>query len=94
MEGQWTWETNSQAFSMTVGQEFQEIQLQLKTGDDNLAVTNSLLKGKIISFIAANPAKNEKYVYSGRVEENRILGTVQIHLGGDATVENWTATRR
>jgi hypothetical protein len=53
-----------------------------------------LLKGKIISFIAANPAKNEKYVYSGRVEENRILGTVQIHLGGDATVENWTATRR
>ncbi|MGC9354051.1 MAG: class I SAM-dependent methyltransferase [Mariniphaga sp.] len=94
VEGQWTWETNSQAFSMTVGQEFQEIQLQLKTGDDNLAVTNSLLKGQRISFKAANPAKNEKYVYSGRVEGNRILGTVQIHRGDDATVENWTATRR
>jgi SAM-dependent methyltransferase len=93
VEGQWNWETNGQAFSLTVGQEFQEIQLQLKTGDENLAVTNSLLKGERISFKAANPAKNEKYVYSGRVEGDRILGTVQIHLESDATVEDWTATR-
>jgi len=92
VEGQWVWKTNGQAFSMTVGQEFQEISLQLKNGDDILAVTNSLLKGERISFKAANPAKNEKYVYSGRVEGNRILGTVQTHRGDDATVENWTAT--
>lgn len=92
VEGQWNWKTNGQAFSLSASQEFQEINLQLKSGGDNLPVTNSLLKGERISFRAANPVKNEKYVYSGRVEGNRILGTVQVHRGGNAMVENWTAT--
>ncbi len=92
VEGQWNWKTKGQAFSLSASQEFQEINLQLKSGGDNLPVTNSLLKGERISFRAANPAKNENYVYSGRIEGKQIVGTVQIHRGGNAMVENWTAT--
>lgn len=94
VEGQWMWEANGQTFSMTVGQEFQEVDLQIKSGNEKLAVATSLLKGERISFKAANQAKNENYVYSGRVEGDHIFGTVQIHRNGSASVENWTATRR
>ncbi len=94
VEGQWMWEANGQTFSMTVGQEFQEADLQIKSGNEKLAVATSLLKGERISFKAANQAKNENYVYSGRVEGDHIFGTVQIHRNGSASVENWTATRR
>lgn len=94
VEGQWMWEANGQTFSMTVGQEFQEADLQIKSGNEKLAVATSLLKGERISFKAANQAKNENYVYSGRVEGDQIFGTVQIHRNGSASVENWTATRR
>jgi SAM-dependent methyltransferase len=94
VEGQWMWEANGQTFSMTVGQEFQEVDLQIKSGNEKLAVATSLLKGERISFKAANQAKNENYVYSGRVEGDHIFGTVQIHRNGNASVENWTATRR
>lgn len=94
VEGQWMWEANGQTFSMTVGQEFQEVDLQIKSGNEKLAVATSLLKGERISFKAANQAKNENYVYSGRIEGDHIFGTVQIHRNGSASVENWTATRR
>jgi hypothetical protein len=50
-----------------------------------------LLSGARISFMAVDPSSENHYVYSGRVDKNRITGTVQIRNGRKKTVENWTA---
>ncbi|MCF8336218.1 MAG: class I SAM-dependent methyltransferase [Bacteroidales bacterium] len=88
--GQWEWETNGKNFTMTVEQKFQEIYPQISTGNATLNVKKTLLKGERISITAANPFNGNEYVYNGRVEGSRIMGTVQIR-GDNNTIETWTA---
>jgi SAM-dependent methyltransferase len=93
LKGQWEWRAGGKSFSLTANQEFQEVQLQLKSGNSPLVVENARLKGDRISFAAVNPSGSEKYIYSGRVEGNSIIGAVQIRKSNNSTVENWTADR-
>lgn len=91
VQGQWEWKIDGKSFSMTANQEFQEIDLQIKDGNNLLPVTNNLLKGDRISFTAASPSSGEKYVYSGRIEGNQITGIVQIHRKNESIIKNWNA---
>lgn len=91
VQGQWAWKIDGKSFSMTANQEFQEIELQMKDGNNLLPVTNSLLKGDRISFTAANPSSGEKYIYSGRIEGKQITGIIQIHRKNESAIKDWNA---
>ena len=91
IQGQWAWKIDGKSFSMTANQEFQEIDLQLKDGNNLLPVTNNLLKGDRISFTATNSTSGEKYIYSGRIEGNQIIGIVQIHQKNESAIKDWNA---
>jgi hypothetical protein len=91
VNGKWTWEIDGKSFSLTANQEFQEIDLQMKDGNNLLPVTKNLLKGDRISFTASNPSSNEKYIYSGRIDGKQITGIVQIHRKNESTIKDWNA---
>lgn len=92
VKGLWKWEVDGKPFLLTVNQEFQEVDMQLKSGRNLLSVTNSLLSGDRISFAAASSSGDEKYLFSGRVEGNRITGVVQVRKKDVTTIEDWNAT--
>ncbi len=94
VEGQWEWETNGRNFTMTVKQEFQKIYPQIESGEVTLRTGDNLLKGPRISITVINPSNSYRYVYNGRVEDDRIIGKVQIRADNYQTVENWTATKK
>ncbi len=91
VNGKWTWEIDGKSFSLTANQEFQEIDLQMKDGNNLLPVTKNLLKGDRISFTASNPSSNEKYIYSGRIDGKQITGIIQIHRKNESTIKDWNA---
>jgi SAM-dependent methyltransferase len=91
IQGQWTWKIDGKSFSMAASQEFQEINLQLKNGNEVLPVTSSLLKGDRISFIVSDPDSDEKHIYSGRIEGKQITGIIQIHKSNDSSIKHWNA---
>lgn len=91
VKGQWRWKTGNETFVMTAKQNYQEIRLQIKTGKNALTVDEAKLRGDRISFTATHPKSDEKYIFSGRVEENTITGIVQIRSGSNESTENWNA---
>jgi hypothetical protein len=42
--------------------------------------------------MASNPSNGEKYVFSGRIEDEKITGLVQIHNGKESLVKSWSAS--
>ncbi len=90
-DGEWSWQANGKRFTMNVDQEFQEVDLNLKSGNSSLTVEESKLSGDRISFSAEDSSSGNKYNFSGRIEDDRIAGIVQIHNGDKTTVEKWTA---
>ena len=92
VEGKWNWQTDNRKFSMIARQEFQKINLELRADNTNLKVNEALLSGEKITFTAAHPSDGTTYVFSGRVEGNKILGVVQTRKGENNTVENWDAS--
>ena len=90
VEGNWSWNSGGNNFSMSIKQEFQEI--TAKSGNRNLKIENSVLSGERISFTAVNTSNGHNYVYSGKVEGDTINGTVQIRRENSRSVENWRAT--
>ncbi len=89
--GEWDWQANGKRFNMDVTQEFQEVDLELKSGNTTLSVDDKMLSGERLSFTADDPSNGDKYIFSGRIEGGNIEGIVQIHNGTVATVEKWTA---
>ncbi len=92
IEGEWSWQVNGKKFTMNVNQEFQEVDLRLKSGNTSLNVEESHLSGDRISFAVMNPSNGDRYVFSGRINDNEITGLVQLHNGDVTTVESWTAS--
>lgn len=90
-DGKWSWQADGKRFTMNVEQEFQEVDLDLKSGNSSLTVEESMLTGDRISFRAEDSSNGDKYNFSGRIEDDRIAGLVQIHNGDKTTVEKWTA---
>lgn len=92
MDGQWTWAMDGNKYTMDVSQQFQEIDLDVQSGRNDLDIGESILRGKRITFTADQGRTS--YVFSGHVEDNQIQGTVQIRSGNDEHVESWSATRQ
>jgi hypothetical protein len=91
VNGTWNWNVNGKKFTMDVSQKFQQLNLALKSGNAKLNIGESMLSGDRISFTANNPSNSEKYVFSGRIEDDQITGFVQIHNGSESSVEKWAA---
>jgi hypothetical protein len=91
VKGEWKWKNGGDGFTMIADQEYQRIQLSVKAGNKSLTVNDQLLTGDRISFTAVDPSNGNSYVYSGKIEDNNIIGTVQIRNGNDGVIENWTA---
>lgn len=92
VEGNWSWKNDNQEFIMNASQEFQKINVELKSGKNTLQVNDPGLSGDKIWFTAENTSDNSKYVYHGRVNGNDISGTVQIRNGENSSIETWNAT--
>jgi SAM-dependent methyltransferase len=92
IEGRWYWKINGKKFTMEARQQFQEIQLEVKSEDISLKVEESVLSGKNLNFTAVNPTNGIRYSFHGVVEEIAIKGLVQIHHDKEKWVEGWSAT--
>lgn len=88
----WEWKTNNQSFTMAAKQEFQEINVQMLSGNNNLTTEEATLRGNRINLIVYDEDNDTRYIYSGRVENNTINGTVQVHEGDSNHIEKWSVT--
>lgn len=90
-EGEWNWQVDGEPFSMNVSQQYQEITPEISNGGASMEVSESVLRGKRIGFVAKNGEKS--YIFSGRLDGDTIKGTAQIHEGDNSTVTAWEASR-
>ena len=87
-EGSWSWKMDGNAVSISIDQQYQEI--DISTTDNSWDVSDATLKGKRISFKLSNA--NQTHLYSGRVEGDSIKGMSQTYKGDQHTINPWTAT--
>jgi len=92
VEGEWNWDVEGKSFDMSVNQQYQEISLSLSSDTGSLSTGSAVLKGERISFSATEGDRH--YVFNGRVENDTIKGTVQIHENDDQRVLEWNAAKR
>ena len=93
VDGNWIINIGNDKYRMTVRQEFQEIDIKLMSEETSFQVQNSLLSGKRISFTANEKSGQQKFVFSGQVEQEKISGIVQIREGEKSIVKNWSAKK-
>lgn len=92
-EGRWHWNTGDRNFTMEISQQFQEIQVSLSDHNGNsYRIQKAQLQGKRLTVRATH--KNNNYIFSGRIEENKITGIVQRHTGGKKDLFSWSASTR
>lgn len=91
-EGEWSWDVNGESFSMSVNQQYQEIDINLSNGTESMKVSDPVLRGKRIGFIAENGT--QRYIFSGSIEDDTIEGNAQIYEGNTAEVVAWQASRQ
>ncbi|MDX1618124.1 MAG: 50S ribosomal protein L11 methyltransferase [Balneolaceae bacterium] len=92
--GTWSWNVDGRSHTLEVSQRYQEIGLELESEGNTLDTSDRVLRGRRISFSATDGDRH--YLYSGRIEGNRITGTVQIRTGNSRDndqIVNWKATR-
>lgn len=92
-KGNWKWESDGKGFTMSVGQDFQVIDVNLRSGSTTYKIQDNVLSGERISFTAVAPNNDDLLVFSGRIDGNNITGTVQKRKGDGASIEKWNATR-
>lgn len=90
-DGRWNWEADGTQFRAGIKQNFQELEVDLRTDEAVYSVNNSFLKGNRISFMANSG--DTKYVYSGHIEGGNITGNIQIRKGNRERIVDWSATR-
>ena len=78
---------------MSVKQDFQKIDVNLRSGGTTYKVTDGVLSGERIGFTATDPDNSSMLVFSGRIDGKNITGTVQMRGGSEDSIENWNATR-
>src|SRR5690554_367530 len=93
VDGSWRWNANGDNFSMRVVQKYQEIEVSAKSGNNDLKIEDSTLTGERIRFTATRPDNKTTYVFSGRIEDGKIEGLVQIRSAENITIEKWDAVR-
>lgn len=90
--GTWRWEADGERFAWRVKQQFQELETRLEHGGASLATDNVELHGRRIGFTVEHEGTH--YVFSGRVEGDRIEGVVKTRSGDRRRVHAWTAERQ
>jgi ubiquinone/menaquinone biosynthesis C-methylase UbiE len=91
IDGTWQWSSNGKDFTMKVSQRFQKISLDVSLENKNLRVSNPVLHGDRISFAASDPTNGNQYVFSGRVENNKISGTTEFKDFQSRVSDSWSA---
>lgn len=92
-EGTWTWDYNGTNFNMTINQRFQEISVKLTDDNDTFFdIHKAELKGKRLTVRASNGDQN--YIFSGRVEGDKVYGMMQHHNGQEKNFSQWPATKK
>ncbi|MEX0771091.1 MAG: class I SAM-dependent methyltransferase [Balneolaceae bacterium] len=92
VEGGWQWEANGNQFSMSIRQQYQNIDVNLRAGNRTLTTKEAVLNGDRMSLIIHDPNTDSRYVYSGTIEGDSITGTVQIRENNSSHIEEWSAT--
>lgn len=92
MGEKWQWETDNKQFTMAAKQEFQEINVQMYIGNRGLTTEEATLRGERINLIVLDEQNDTRYIYSGRVENDTITGTAQVHKGDSHHIEDWSPT--
>ncbi len=77
LQGKWEWSRNGENYVMDVRQEFQEIAVDLRADNRKLEVDDPVLVGERVSFVAVDREKRNRYLFSGRVDEDGIKGIMQ-----------------
>ena len=91
-EGTWTWSYNGNNYNMTVNQRFQEVSVKLTDGSDTFFdIHKAELKGKRLTVRASSEDQN--YIFSGRVEGDKVYGMMQHHNGQEKSFSKWSATK-
>lgn len=92
-EGTWSWSYNGTNFDMTINQRFQEISVKLSDNSNSFFdIHKAELKGKRLTVRASNG--NQNYIFSGRVEGDKVYGMMQHHNGQEKNFSQWSATRK
>lgn len=90
--GSWTWQNGGTKFNMGINQKFQEISVSLSDADgNNFRIEEANLRGKRINIRAEKDG--QRFIYSGRIEGDEIIGVQQHHNGEDKTFSNWRARK-
>ncbi len=90
--GRWSWSNGQNDFILNINQHYQEITAKLTDSNGNTyTIKESIVHADRITIRAEADGKN--IVLSGRVESDRILGTMQVHHAGDKTLSKWTVTK-
>lgn len=91
--GTWNWSVNSTSFTMDVDQNYQQITVNLTDGNGtSYNIQKENLQGERITVRAVNGDQN--YIFSGRVEGNQIIGTMQSHNGDNKEFSPWSASQQ
>lgn len=92
-EGKWSWNYGGKDFNMTVNQRYQEISVKITdTNDSFFDIHKAELKGKRLTIRASKEDQN--YIFSGRVEGDKIYGMMQHHNGQEKNFSQWSATKQ
>ncbi len=89
--GTWSLQAGERTFEMAIEQQFQDFEATLTRGGGQLHSLESTLRGRRIAFAAGDG--RDRYVFSGRVDGERMRGTVQVHGVNETAVMPWQARR-
>lgn len=91
-QGQWSWEIDGRTYRMNISQQFQEISGSISDDSGNsYTIESARLRGKRITVRVENG--DERFIYSGRIEGDQIIGVMQHHIGDQKMYSPWTASR-
>lgn len=77
--GTWTWRIDGRQYQLTLWQQFQEVLGELRTGDEAVRFDDGSVTGRHLRFETTSPGEsNDRVIFSGRVEGDRIRGGITI----------------
>lgn len=92
--GSWGFKSGGKSFTMSVKQDFQKVAITLRSGGTSYQVSEGVLSGERIGFTATDATQNNKMVFSGRIDGDNIVGTLQVREGNEGRIEDWNARRQ
>jgi hypothetical protein len=91
VSGEWSWSLDGRVFSASISQEYQQISVSVREGNNPGKVLEPKLKGERIRFRL--DLNDEYHIYSGALDGNEFRGTVQIYRPETRMVLPWEAYR-